>query len=223
MCGIEEGTLIDVNAAGSDAESSGGSGGAGSGGGDSGGSGGGAMDVEDAGPAFVSCDEYCAKINDVCRDENAAYLTGTTEDGCLALCSHFTPEERRCRYDFIENASASDAVEECRVAGPGGQSPALPPGCGQLCENYCTLMEGECPTQRLTDAGATAADRAACVRVCNRLEPAYGGVYNTLLDGAEPLGNNVQCRIFHIGNAAAYGPNSRVLHCSHAAGVSPCR
>jgi hypothetical protein len=215
MCGIEEGALIDMSAgAGGDEGGSAGAAGV---------SGGGGADGVDASVRVVSCDEYCTKISEVCQGANEEYLTGTVEDGCSALCSHFTPEERRCRYDFIENATPSDALEECRVAGPGGQSPALPPGCGSLCENYCTLMAGECSIQPLTDAGVSAEDRATCLRVCGRLEPAFGGIYNTVLDGNEPIGNNVQCRIFHIGNAASNGENLRRLHCGHAAGLSICK
>lgn len=220
MCGIEEAVLIDMSAG---AGGEDGLAGGGSGGQDEQGGGAGA-DGTDASVRVVSCDEYCTKIGEVCQGDNEEYLTGTTEDGCSALCSHFSPEERRCRYEFIENATPTDALEECRVAGPGGQSPALPPGCGSLCENYCTLMAGECAVQPLTDAGVTAEDRAACLRVCNRLDPAFNGVYNTVVNGGiEPMGNNAQCRIFHIGNAASNGEALRRLHCGHAAGLSICK
>ena len=248
MCGIEEGQLIDMSAGGEQGLAGGGSGGQGESGGASGaaGSGGSGASGSSGGAApdasvALDCETYCQGVTDVCSGATAQFVEVSGAPGlaqCRAMCPLFQ-DDLQCRYDMVQRARAlgDDIRELCSAAGPAGWSPDPSARCTpSLCDAFCDLMPQQCVDTALDalkpDAGAGYRDR--CIEICEGLDPPAPGddVYLVYLgaqigDGrrGEVTGNNVQCRILHVGNAAgdtaAGGADS--YHCTHAAGESICR
>jgi len=237
MCGIEEGELIDMSAGagGEDGLAGGGSGGQGEPGG-SAGSGGTAPDAS----VPLDCEVYCQQITAVCRGANAQFVEVNGAPGlaqCRAMCPLYE-DDLECRYGMVERAEGrgDDIRELCSAAGPAGWSLDITAQCTpSLCDAFCDLMAQQCVDTALDtlkpDAGVSYRD--SCMEICSGLdEPEPGDdLYLVYLgaqigDGrrAEVTGNNVQCRILHVGNAAAdIEAGAASVHCTHAAGDSICR
>jgi hypothetical protein len=189
----------------------------------------------DGGTAVVAddCKVYCDLMKAACTGENLQYLTLGNEV-CPALCPFFSAEDLRCRIEIIRGANSEDDKAECSAAGPSGWSEDEGTRCGpSLCANYCTLMLRQCPNTVLMDEdqNVVPSEQQACISMCEGIpkDPEYGNSYSTAMGRIRtsgqhtgPYGNNVQCRILHIGNAAGAGPSRNPAmdsgHCQHAAG-----
>ena len=159
-----------------------------------------------AGGTAPTCGAYCAKIQMNCTASgdggggNAQYPDVNT---CTSYCMNAAGWPAGTSADTSGNtlgcrlyhagAAAADPVLHCPHAGPTGGKV-----CGSLCENYCQLMAKNC-------TGANAIyDMATCMSNCTMI-PDNGQPNDT-------TGNSVQCRIYHLGVAAA----DPVTHCPHS-------
>jgi hypothetical protein len=122
----------------------------------------------------------------------------------------------QCRLTNARLAGeTAEPQSHCPQAGPGGAAAPAPAedgfavkpslSCSSNCEGLCLAMLGICPEQYPSLPG--------CLEDCEHV-PDLGGY-----DISVGQGNSVQCRLFHLGAAAA-APDP---HCIHAAGASPCR
>ena len=160
--------------------------------------------------AAPTCADYCAKIQASCRagsGDGGGHAQYASSADCAMQCTtaagwpagnlgDTTGNTIGCRL-YHAGAAASDPVTHCPHAGPTGGDM-----CGSWCDNYCQLMAKNC-------SGANAVyDAAACMTKCPTI-PSNGQPGDT-------SGNSVQCRIYHLGVAAA----NPTLHCAHAKTVA---
>lgn len=180
------------------------------------------------------CAAYCADIAAVCTGNQLQYAG----NDCLSFCAELErrdPDVLGCRRGALQDFDA----DGCSTAGPmgvGGDVPACEesedPDREQPCDLYCDLMLSVCPDTSLeANRQVTAANRAACMAVCEELPPAgsdFAVTQSSLLTG-----NHLNCRIHHINVAlrSPEGEQLRLDHCLHAAGQtgryqvmnSPCQ
>lgn len=175
--------------------------------------------LEDA--AGPVCREYCDVVMANCVGNFQVYANRVQ---CLNLCRAMAPgtagelsgNTLQCRLTNARLAlETAEPESHCPQAGPGGAAAPVPaanggesaPGlsCSSNCEGLCSAMLAICPEQYNSLPG--------CLADCSGV-PDLGG-YNISVG----QGNSVQCRLFHLGAAAA-APDP---HCLHAAGASPCR
>jgi hypothetical protein len=173
---------------------------------------------EAAGPL---CREYCEAVMANCVGSFQVYANSVQ---CLNLCRAMAPgtagdltgNTLQCRLSNARLAlETAEPESHCPQAGPGGAAAPVPaesggesaagPSCSTNCEGLCSAMLAICPEQYTSLPG--------CLEEC-AVVPDLGG-YNISVG----QGNSVQCRLFHLGAAAA-APDP---HCLHAAGASPCR
>ncbi len=166
-------------------------------------------DVASAGP---TCEAYCAAVTDACVGADAQYAD-------LAACTTYCKDSAKlpagaageksgnsiaCRTEHAALAVSKGAATHCPHAGPSGGNV-----CGSWCDNYCHLAATNC-----AGGDALFADAAACQTAC--ATAANDG------EAGAMAGDTLQCRISHLGLAAA-GP---ATHCPHgkidAAAGSPC-
>jgi hypothetical protein len=166
------------------------------------------------------CRGYCDAVMANCTGPFQVYANRVQ---CLNLCRVMepgTPGDRvgnnlQCRLTNARLAGeTAEPQSHCPQAGPGGAAaPALAngiaaepsPSCSSNCEGLCVAMLGICPEQY--------SSLPRCLTDCESV-PDLGGY-----DISVGQGNSVQCRLFHLGAAAA----APAPHCVHAAGASPCR
>jgi hypothetical protein len=154
----------------------------------------------------LTCAAYCAKIQMNCTagsgdaGGNAQYADTTTcTNYCMTVAAwpagnigDTSGNTIGCRL-YHAGAAAADPVTHCPHAGPTGGNV-----CGSYCENYCQLMAKNC-------TGSNAVyDMATCMTNCTSI-PTNGHANDT-------SGNTVQCRIYHLGAAAA----DPTTHCPHS-------
>lgn len=166
--------------------------------------------LEDA--AGPLCREYCDTVMASCQGASQVYANRVQ---CLNLCIVMEPGSPgddatntvQCRLLNARLArDTGEPASHCPQAGPGGASAA--PGaasCSTNCEGLCAGMIRICPEEF--------SSLTACLDDCASV-PDLGG-YSIGIG----QGNSVQCRLFHLGAAAA----APAPHCMHAAGASPCR
>jgi hypothetical protein len=173
---------------------------------------------EAAGPV---CREYCDTVLANCTGPFQVYANLIQ---CLNLCRVMAPgtpgdsqgNSVQCRLTNARLARATaEPQSHCPQAGPGGAAAPAPlengvqeepsRSCSSNCEGLCVGMLAICPEQYISLPG--------CLEDCASV-PDLGGY-----DISVGQGNSVQCRLFHLGAAAA-APDP---HCLHAAGASPCR
>jgi len=171
-----------------------------------------------AGPV---CREYCDAALANCTGAFQVYANRVQ---CLNLCRGMAPgspgdtqgNSVQCRLSNARLArDTAEPQSHCPQAGPGGAAAPAPlengveeqpsPSCSSNCEGLCGGMLAICPEQY--------ASLSRCLQDCASV-PDLGGY-----DISIGQGNSVQCRLFHLGAAAA-APDP---HCTHAAGASPCR
>ncbi|MBK9519081.1 MAG: hypothetical protein IPO09_17380 [Anaeromyxobacter sp.] len=169
-------------------------------------------DSSDPPPASNGCDTYCAAMATTCTAADAQYAD-------LAACTTFCNRARTspelwsegtaaatsgnslaCRTTHVGLAAANPAVH-CKHAGASGGNV-----CGGWCETYCDAALAAC-----TGGLALHADKATCLTAC-------AGLATTGTPTATS-GNTVQCRINHLGFAAASAANA-TIHCPHGS-VTP--
>lgn len=163
---------------------------------------------EAAGPL---CRDYCDVVMENCT---GAYQVYGNRIQCLHLCSVMAPGSEgevegntvQCRLTNARLAAETvEPASHCPQAGPGGAAADPGVSCTTNCEGLCAGMLQICPEQYLS--------LSACLADCGSV-PDLGGY-----DLSTGQGATVQCRLFHLGAAAA-APAS---HCGHAAGETPCR
>ena len=162
--------------------------------------------------AGEACRSYCDAVMANCTGADAVYVNRVQ---CLNVCRTMAPgmagedfgNTLQCR--LLNARLAGETAEprsHCSQAGPGGAArPDLGNSCTTNCEGLCAGMRSICPEQF--------SSLNACLEDC-ALVPDLGG-----FDLGIGQGNSVQCRLFHLGAAAA----ARDPHCRHAAGAPPCR
>jgi hypothetical protein len=146
----------------------------------------------DAIPAV--CERYCAAMRDHCP---GVYPTGQQE--CLTACTAFgwpmgMPGDQggdsvECRITSALQAPTIDDPNYCVAAGPSGGD-----RCGSLCGNYCSIAARSCPY--LIPGGT----RSECVStLCDRPPLPFPSMPALHPDH----GDNIECRIFWLGQAVA--------------------
>jgi hypothetical protein len=167
----------------------------------------------DAGPDVVGpslCDRYCSTVMPACTGEHRVYSSTAS---CQAACGALPPGEPgsentntvHCRLRQAEFArNTGEDYTYCPSAGPAGSGK-----CGSNCESLCAMIEGVCK-----GANRKYEDEQVCQRACAKLPDL--GTFNTIIADESP--QHVQCRIYHVTNAAI-DPDE---HCDHAAGIYAC-
>jgi hypothetical protein len=152
-----------------------------------------------------TCADYCKKITASCTQSNAQY---TDEATCNTWCTKNygwaaglatdgSGDTIGCRTNHAVLAAGAPAVH-CPHAGPSGGNT-----CGLWCEVYCDLALRNC-----TGGNQLYVDKPACMTAC-------GSFTTNGLPNAQS-GNNVQCRIYHLGLAGTDAA-SATTHCPHGA------
>ena len=154
-----------------------------------------------------TCEAYCAAVTASCKGENAQY---TSEDACVEYCATWATlplgtgadtsgNTVGCRayHAGVAGGGPADAAIHCAHAGPSGGDV-----CGTLCENYCHLEELNC-----SDVFSLFTSAEKCAEACAAF-PTGGNANDT-------SGNNVYCRIYHLGIAGSEGDTSAEVHCPH--------
>lgn len=162
-----------------------------------------AVDMSMGGNA-PSCAQYCDKIEMSCTaGDGGSFAQYPDHAACLTWCSMqagwpagttgaTSGNTIACRL-YHAGAAAADPATHCPHAGPTGGDI-----CGTYCENYCQLMARNC-----TGAN-TVYDATTCMTKCMTI-PTNG-------QPNDQTGNTVQCRIWHLGEAAL----DPATHCPHA-------
>jgi hypothetical protein len=184
----------------------GGSGAMGGSGGGSGASG----SAGQAGGSGLSCQSYCATMQENCKNENAQY---PSLESCMAVCATFpagTETDTQgntlgCRsyHAGAAQGTTADATLHCPHAGPAGVGL-----CGSNCEGYCNIMVTTCP-------GEFSAGTSECLQKCDGL----AGKDSTAYTVASTTGDTLQCRLYHA-SVGAESQQSALMHCPHA-GITP--
>jgi len=177
-----------------------------------GGSGAEAGSAADAGDAGASlCELYCDTVMNEC---SGAFSVYARRENCLGVCKALpvgTPADTSGNSVYCRLQAARVAAAElpyyCPAAGPGGNGV-----CGANCESFCALADQLC-----SGSNRQFADMAACLTACQAL-PDLGG-FTTSSTAGQYSGPHVQCRLFHVSNAAL----DPVAHCPHAGGAKPCQ
>jgi hypothetical protein len=179
---------------------------------------------DDDPPAAVTAAEMCTAVANACSAANAQW-PGADAAAMNTACT----ADATTRYKWTAGArdaqsgntlacrlwhagqAATNAAVHCPHAGPTGGGV-----CGSYCDNYCDLNVANCgaaPNQNF-------ADRATCMTACTGAAFATTGVVNAT------SGNTIQCRIWHLGqaatNAATHCPHARVESVTAAGGAGPC-
>jgi len=100
-----------------------------------------------------------------------------------------------CRIYHANNANISGDAVHCLHATPSGGGV-----CGSLCDVYCAMALKVC-----TGNLSLFSDSTTCKTAC--------AAFNTSGAPGAPTGDSIQCRIYHIGAAAAL--DDRITHCPH--------
>jgi len=151
------------------------------------------------------CDNYCNFIQQTCTGANAMFPDIPT---CQGYCptnpdGQITDESgntKDCRvYHSLAAGVTADPSFHCPHASHSGGNL-----CGTWCQVYCNLATTIC-----TGALQLFSSNSSCLTACAN--------YPTTGVPGATAGNTVQCRIYHLGAAAATGDTT--LHCPHG-GIS---
>ncbi|MFT5432542.1 MAG: hypothetical protein ACI9OJ_003241 [Myxococcota bacterium] len=154
-----------------------------------------------------SCSEYCTAVMGSCSGDNAQYAD---QQACMDYCSTWGALPLGTAADTAGNTvgcrtyhagvaagSDADAIAHCPHAGPSGGNV-----CGTWCANYCHLGLGNC-----TGGNEIFANDDDCQAACLN--------YDNDGDAGATDGDDVQCRIYHLGVAGSDGATSAATHCPH--------
>jgi hypothetical protein len=182
--------------------------------------------IDAAPPLALDCATYCGAIKTACTGANAQY---SDDAHCMSMCAKFTPGAQAdttgntlgCHNWHIQNitARANPADTHCSHAGPlGGKIDPTPDvHCGDPCTNFCELNIATCGVMG-TDANGQYASKDACIATCKGDGTAgnlgFGLTHPYKYDGANPTGDSLACRMYHLTNAAA-SATAAGMHCVH--------
>ena len=167
-------------------------------------------------PGDPTCAEYCEDVQAACQGDNQQYASAAE---CLTYCNSVggLPIGTRddtdgntvgCRiyHAGVAAVSVENAAIHCVHAGATGGDT-----CGTWCDNYCHLSQYIC-----TGAMAIFNNNDDCQAAC-------AGYADDGAVGAT-AGNNVQCRMYHLGVAGTNPPSTAEIHCPHAGedGANQC-
>ena len=170
------------------------------------------------------CNTYCDTVMNNCKDPDYVYAS---RDACTGVCQAFVqlnlvgdPQQAigntlNCRLKQATAAGPTgEPAQYCPSAGPGGNGV-----CGSNCEGYCYLMMQICPAEFATDQFQNSL--SYCLAQCANIPVLDAG-----FDADQQSGNTINCRLYHVSAAAAAAvaglDDQTALHCTHAAGASPC-
>lgn len=187
---------------------------------------------DDAGSDPLTCENYCALMDNNCQGENLEYLPGV----CIPLCQKYirtqpgphyvyptdTPDPTDslgCRLWHAHAAQDEGPATHCRHAGPLGADK-----CGGPCEPFCRLVWSFCSD----DQGIFPYDggQPECQAICGdgtafSYNRDAGDLVDDMLNMLES-GNTLNCRLWHLETAIQ--KNLPDPHCLHTAAVSEtCR
>jgi hypothetical protein len=175
----------------------------------------------------ADCNTYCASLMATCTGPNAQY--GDLQR-CLNACpllqtgtaADTSGNTLGCRMNHLTLAQASPNPE-CWRAGPFGYG-----GCGQACEDFCSLAVAWCSPASQYSGPLPYPDYATCMTTCAgyvQIDSATGGVG---VDGGwwangPPGFNTLDCRETHLGNAldSLAGGFGQSTHCEHIQKTPP--
>jgi hypothetical protein len=174
--------------------------------------------------ALPDCATYCTAVTAACTGTANVQYTDATQ--CALWCGtaygwasgaagDTSGDTIGCRtyHAGVAATSAASATIHCPHAGPTGGNT-----CGGWLDVYCDLAVRNC-----TGANQIYASVAAC--------KADAGVTGLALTGAVNAtgGNNVQCRIWHLGKAgetaaapATHCPHAKIPSVNAAGAAGPC-
>lgn len=155
------------------------------------------------------CERYCDSVMANCVGAHAVY---TSRQNCLDVCAALPPgipedtgvDSVECRLGVSRLAGKDPA--RCSAAGPyGGRD------CGNVCVSLCGLRQRVCAAHEESDVGT-------CLAECAKLPDL--GSYSSDPSAGQQSGHHLQCRIFHVAQAAS-GDAAR--ECLSAEGAAPCQ
>jgi len=165
--------------------------------------------TSDASRGATLCERYCDSVMTNCVGAHAVY---TSRENCLDVCAALPPgipddtgvDSVECRLGAARLAARDPA--RCSGAGPYGGG-----DCGEACISLCGLRERVCAAYEHSDVGA-------CLAECAKLPDL--GSYSIDPAARQQSGPHVQCRIFHVAQAAT---GDAAHECVSADGAAPCQ
>jgi hypothetical protein len=154
------------------------------------------------------CQRYCDSVMTNCTGAHAVY---TSAANCQDVCAALPPGEPgdtgvdsvECR--LVAARLAARDPERCSGASLYGSD------CGDVCVSLCGLREQVCADHETSDVGS-------CLEDCAKLPDL--GTYSSDPAAGQQSGAHVQCRLFHLAQAAS-GDAER--ECRAVDGDAPCR
>jgi hypothetical protein len=150
-----------------------------------------------------TCTEYCNKVMSACTDNSVQY--GSAAE-CLDFCKETGAWEKGergdedvntigCRINFAEQATQFHAFNNCVIAGPTGGGV-----CGSYCDNYCSLLTGNCAgeNEQFTSS-EECTDACAAYEVEGELGDTSGDSFQCRLSAAMNSGNSTD-ECVHAGS-----------------------
>jgi hypothetical protein len=164
----------------------------------------------------VTCTGYCTDIMQKCvaDDQGTNNLVYKDMATCLDVCANLTlgaigdnGNTVACRLGNLSNLDDVDANPPAARHQICLEGAAY--GCGDICENFCTLDQKICPGTLFPYAS-----HADCVTQCKGYDQTFTGPFV----GAS--GNNLQCRAYHLENAVVSAV-AQGTHCPHTGPGQP--
>ena len=158
----------------------------------------------------LSCENYCALVQQNCTVANAEYITTAV---CLAMCQQMEPgfvgelpgqDSVKCRED--EAIHAATDPSHCPAAGPLGGGK-----CGaDRCNAFCQFVVPFCATSTAPPYTGQPDCRLECATYAFDADAG---------DIQQQQGDTLNCRTYHI-EAAYQGGSAINVHCPHTGKVS---
>ncbi len=190
-----------------------------------------AVDAGASVEAGVTCDYYCQQITLNCTGSSVEYQGNLSM--CQTMCNNLALDTGfmsdtsgntlGCRVHYAVQAGVSDAVANCRAAGPLGGGV-----CGaksDACDNFCALDVPYC----MGIGVPSYVDATDCTNHCltsgDSDAATFSAGYSFVTDGGATgvdlpeNGDTLNCRFYHLENAWPSSDRGKV-HCPHTMPVS---
>lgn len=159
------------------------------------------LGIDEANPTCPP-DDYCCIVMQNCSGPHAEYLN---VDNCRKFDGVFDDTLNQCRLDAAK-AAASNPDLECQQAGPLSDCPGAKPA---VCSHFCAAYAAICQSTLAYDDGSS-----NCTTDCQAYTylaptPGKGDLSGQVYDSTDTL----NCRMYHIENAASLGTSN---HCPHS-------